>query len=52
MTKQVLFSLVVLQLSVSIDVPGDEAYSFQPRLFGKVSLSLKCGCDISGQSPI
>lgn len=29
-----------LQLSVSIDIPGEEAYHFQPRLFGKVWLHL------------
>lgn len=25
-----------VQLSVTIDVPGEDAYIFQPRLFGKV----------------
>lgn len=42
--KVLTFCLVVLQLSVSIDLPGGETYSFQPRLFGKVRLSLNFGC--------
>lgn len=33
-----IFFCVALQLSVSIEVPGDVAYHFQPRLFGKVRL--------------
>lgn len=28
-----------VQLSVTIDVAGEEAYIFQPRLFGKVLLA-------------
>lgn len=28
-----------VQLSVTIDVPGEDAYIFQPRLFGKVLLA-------------
>ncbi|KAJ0043437.1 hypothetical protein Pint_17559 [Pistacia integerrima] len=32
-------------LSVSIDVPGEEAYHFQPRLFGKI-IPTKCRYDV------
>nr|BBA20396.1 suppressor of G2 allele of SKP1 [Nicotiana africana] len=32
-------------LSVSIDVPGDETYSFQPRLFGKITPA-KCRYEV------
>lgn len=32
-------NLLLYQLSVSIDVPGEEAYHFQPRLFGKVYMA-------------
>lgn len=28
--------VICFQLTVSIDVPGEESYHFQPRLFGKV----------------
>lgn len=29
-------SFINIQLSVTIELPGEEAYHFQPRLFGKV----------------
>ncbi|KAL9409776.1 hypothetical protein AB3S75_048073 [Citrus x aurantiifolia] len=32
-------------LSVSIDVPGEEAYHFQPRLFGKI-ITAKCRYEV------
>ncbi|GLU21168.1 hypothetical protein SLE2022_373270 [Rubroshorea leprosula] len=32
-------------LSVTIDVPGEDAYHFQPRLYGKI-IPAKCRCDV------
>eukprot|EP00257_Ricinus_communis_P026131 XP_025013545.1 protein SGT1 homolog A [Ricinus communis] len=32
----ILNNVLILQLSVTIDVPGEDAYHFQPRLFGKI----------------
>lgn len=39
-----LFTDLFLQLSVVIDVSGEEAYHFQPRLFGKVYIFDKLSC--------
>ena len=36
-----IYLVFFLQLSVVIDVAGEEAYHFQPRLFGKVYIYLK-----------
>ncbi|KAE8729960.1 putative NADH dehydrogenase 1 alpha subcomplex subunit 5 [Hibiscus syriacus] len=43
--KDMLSFLVALQLSVSIEVPGKDAYHFQPRLFGKI-IPDRCRCDV------
>jgi hypothetical protein len=32
--------LIALQLSVRIEVPGEDGYHFQPRLFGKVLIEI------------
>lgn len=42
-TLQITWSTLTLQLSVTIDVPGQDAYHYQPRLFGKVT-NLYCLC--------
>ena len=42
-TLQITWSSLTLQLSVTIDVPGQDAYHYQPRLFGKVT-DLYCPC--------
>lgn len=44
-TKNVTVDFGEQILSVSIDVPGEEAYHFQPRLFGKI-IPAKCRYEV------